>query len=248
MSEFNSKLPAENLGFSAGNLLIDFHSHILPHVDHGSRRTQTGLDQLALIYSSGVGTVCSTSHFYPQDILVKDFLNMRNDSFKRLLEKNGDSPRPQIILGAEVLICEGLANMEGLEGLCFEGTDVMLLEMPFTKESWSSGLYDTVLEIAERGIRPVFAHVDRYPRELVEPLFKMGFSAQINANSMHGLFRKKYLDKWIEEGKIVAFGSDLHGSSPESYEAFVKLLEKRGDMVTEIMKKTNELLRDAKRF
>ena len=49
--------------------------------------------------------------------------------------------------------------MDGLELLCLEGTNVLLLEMPFSASVWNDRLYHTIDEIAERGICPVFAHV-----------------------------------------------------------------------------------------
>ena len=116
--------------------LIDFHSHILPRLDHGSRSSQVSLSQLQMMQAAGVDTVCATSHFYPQEVLLSSFLEARQGSFNRLLEVSGDMQRPKILLGAEVLICEGLDQMEGLEALCLEGTNVMLLEMPFSANSW----------------------------------------------------------------------------------------------------------------
>lgn len=227
---------------------IDFHAHILPHMDHGSTRTRTGINQLALIHSAGVGTVCATSHFYPQDVLPAVFLEDRRKCLNHLLTAFGDAPRPRILLGAEVLICRGIEEMEDLEKLCLEGTNILLLEMPFTKDTWDRSLYRTVHEITKRGIQPVFAHVDRYPRELVEALFDMDLYGQINANSLTGLIKPKHLLRWMEEGRIVALGSDLHGSDPKSYAHFTKVLKAYPEKCEAIMQSTARLLSGAKRY
>lgn len=228
--------------------ILDFHAHILPHMDHGSGRTEDGKKQLELIQTAGVQTVCATSHFYPQEILPSVYLENRKASLRNLLHAYGDAPRPRIIPGAEVLICPGMEEMEGLESLCLEGTNVLLLEMPFTKERWDQGLFRTARRIAERGIHPVFAHVDRYPPYLVEMLFDMEFTGQINAPALTGLFKPRHLLRWIEEGYVVALGSDLHGSDPKRYAPLIKLIKSRPHLCETVMARTAELLRDAKRY
>lgn len=227
--------------------LIDFHCHILPRLDHGSRSSQISLSQLKLMQAAGVDTVCATSHFYPQEMLPETFLEARASSFARLLEVAGDTPRPKIVLGAEVLICDGLDRMENLSDLCLEGTNVILLEMPFSPSSWSSRLFQTVADISDKGITPVFAHVDRYPSKLVERLFDMGFQAQLNADSLNRLMKPHHLLQWIEEGCIVALGSDLHGAADDAYKPYMKVCASLKEKTASIMAETEKLLCDAVR-
>jgi protein-tyrosine phosphatase len=228
--------------------VIDFHAHILPHMDHGSVRTAGAVSQLAILRQAGVDEVCATSHFYPQDVLPEVFLHERKRSLECLLNAYGHEPRPRILLGGEVLICPGLENMEGLRELCVEGTNVMLLEMPFTHGDWDRSLYRTVYEIRKMGIVPVLAHVDRYPRDSIERLFEMGVNGQINCGSLIGLFKPKHLLRWIEEGRIVALGSDLHGHDPKSYAPFIKVMNTMTDHADRVMSATATLLKDAKRY
>lgn len=228
--------------------LIDFHAHILPHMDHGSSHTATAKEQLALIQSAGVKTVCATSHFYPQDVLPEVFIEERKASLKTLLAAMGAAKRPRIHLGAEVLICKGLENMEGLETLCVEGTNVLLLEMPFTHDSWDRELFHTVHEMKKKGYRIVLAHVDRYPADLIEEMFDMGVQGQLNADSLNKLFKPKQLLRWIDEGSIVALGSDLHGCDPKSYAPFSKVASSMADRTERIMRATEALLQDAKKY
>lgn len=203
------------------------------------------MTQLAMIQAAGVDTVCATSHFYPQEVLVQTFLEARDAAFSRLLEVMGDRPRPKILIGAEVLICEGLDQMNDLEALCLEGTDIMLLEMPFSESAWNRRLFQTVADIADRGIRPVFAHVDRYPQKLVEQLFQTGFTAQLNVDALNRFFKPKHLLRWIDEGVIVALGSDLHGSAEDAYVPYIKVCEALGERTEQIMHKTEKLLASA---
>lgn len=228
--------------------LMDFHAHFLPHMDHGSGRTATARAQLALMQKAGVTTVCATSHFYPQDTLPADFLLDRRESLRCLLDAYGDAPRPRILLGAEVLICRGLEKMEGLADLCVVGTNVLLLEMPFTHGGWDRTLFDTIRAIRKQGINPVLAHVDRYPRHLIEELFHMGLYGQINTAALSRLIKPKHLLRWMDEGHIVALGSDIHGCDPRSYAHFGKVAASMAQRVEPIMQATAELMKDARRY
>ena len=228
--------------------ILDFHAHILPCMDHGSQGASEGKKQLAMMQAAGVQTVCATSHFYPQKILPSAYLEKRDAGLKMLLHACGDSPRPCIIPGAEVLICAGMEEMEELECLCMEGTNVLLLEMPFIGTAWNQSLYDTVRRIAQRGIYPVIAHVDRYPSHLVKRFFDMNITGQINALPLTRLLMSRDLLRMMEEGSIAALGSDLHGSDPKGYAPFTKLPRFYPRICEKVMAKTATLLRNAKRY
>ncbi len=228
--------------------LLDFHAHILPHMDHGSTRTATALGQLELIQAAGVREVCATSHFYPQSTLPARFLSERNNSLAHLIRTFGDRPRPRILPGAEVLICPGLEEMEGLADLCVEGTRVLLLEMPFTNSDWDAPLYQTIRAIRRQGLLPVLAHVDRYPRPLIEALFEEGMIGQLNASSLNHLIKPRHLLQWIDDGCIVALGSDLHGADPSGYKPFEKFVNSQASRAEAIMARTHALLQDAVRY
>ncbi|MBE6693467.1 MAG: hypothetical protein E7589_01725 [Ruminococcaceae bacterium] len=226
---------------------IDFHAHIIPRLDHGSNDVSQGKEQLARLHRAGVDTVCATSHFYPNAALASDFLAKRESSFEKLVCEMGDNARPRIILGAEVLICEGLENMDELSSLCLEGTNLLLLELPLGASSVSEAMYETALAIRDKGITPVLAHVDRYPPQLIRPLLDRGIYAQINATAMFGLFRPKHIDEWIGDGHVIALGSDYHFGVDKGVECFERLCEKRAELTFDIFRRTRELLQNAVR-
>ena len=45
--------------------IIDFHSHILPGIDDGSRSLEESLEMLSLEAQCGIRHVVATPHFYP---------------------------------------------------------------------------------------------------------------------------------------------------------------------------------------
>ena len=142
-----------------------------------------------------------------------------------------------------MLVCNDIHKMEGLERLCIEGTNVILLEMPFT--AWNEGLYETVLAVRDMGLSPVLAHIERYPLENVRLLLDSGIPAQINPGAMEGLLFSRPYKRELNAGRIVAIGSDLHGSSPKSARRFTRLIKRLGDRAPNVYNATAKLLEGA---
>ena len=112
--------------------MIDFHSHILPGIDDGSENVETSLQMIAALKEQGVDTICATSHFYATERTPQRFLFRREEAFEAL-KASLPADAPKILLGAEVLYFPGIAHMEELPELCLEGTNLLLLEMPFER-------------------------------------------------------------------------------------------------------------------
>jgi tyrosine-protein phosphatase YwqE len=73
-----------------------------------------------------------------------------------------------------------------------------------------------------KGVSVILAHADRYPKENIEKLVSLGAKIQLNADSLLGLFKKKYLYDWLERGLVCALGSDIHGAEKKYYKNFTK--------------------------
>ena len=226
--------------------VIDFHSHILPKGDHGSDSEQQAVRQLELLKSAGVGTVVATPHFYPNRHTVKDFEKEEIACLKALLKKAPDD-RPSIALGAEVLIFDNIDRMEGIEDLCIKGTRVMLLEMPMDSD-WSDQLFETIHRLMKKDITIVLAHIDRYLpkcRDDIRYILDMGAYAQINASSLDRFFLKRYLKPFLEDERIVAFGTDLHGENKAAVDSFASLRTLKKGVFERVMSRSEELLKNA---
>lgn len=212
---------------TAIDLKTDYHAHILPGCDHGSDSVETSLKQLKMAKSAGVETICATPHFYPNNESVKSFLSRRSRTFEILKAASAEND-PKILLGAEVLICDGMARMEHLPDLCLEGTSELLLEMPFYE--WPDNIWDTVFSLNDiEELDIVIAHADRYPPKNIEVLIDAGIPLQLNAGSLtHVLRRSKYMS-WIENGYVAYIGSDIHGLGDgyREFEKSVRLIKHR---------------------
>lgn len=223
--------------------LIDFHSHILPAADHGSSGLTESLKQLEIVRNFGVDTVVATPHFYPNSIRLEPFMNLVASSAERLNEHKEAAPR--ICLGAEVLYCNGLHRMEGLDSLCIRGTNVLLLELPM--DEWNDELFFTV-ERLTKSFTVVLAHIDRYilcEEEGIHSLLSMGAFAQINGYSLHSFSKRRKLKPILESDRVVALGSDLHGADKKDYERFLAAEKRLGDTFEIIMRRSAALLENA---
>ena len=218
---------------------VDFHSHILPSVDHGSDSIETSLRQLKLAESFGISKIFATSHFYPHQHTVASFIESRNNAYIKLMETGVSIP--EIKLGAEVLLCKRLHHLDGIEKLCINGTNILLLELPFTVIT--SELIHSVEALIDDGFEVILAHADRYHRADIEALIAIGASLQINADSLASPFRRKVLLDWFSRGLVVGIGSDLHGPDKSAYKKFFKAVSKIGNYAEEVKSKSEEIFK-----
>ena len=172
------------------DLTLDYHAHVLPGCDHGSDSVETSRKQLAMAAAARVRTVCATPHFYPHRESIPSFLQRREAS-ARLLRENLTADAPQLQLGAEVLICDGMERLDGLPRLCRGETNELLLEMPFYQ--WPETIWDTLYALCERrDIEIVLAHAERYSPEAIERLIRDNVALQLNSECLtRPLHRKR---------------------------------------------------------
>lgn len=211
--------------------MIDFHSHILPKMDDGSKSVEESIEMLSMLNHQGVDRVIATSHFYPNHEPLERFLERRQVSFEKLNEALTDNC-PQISLGAEVRFYDGISRLKGLEELRICGNKLLLLEMPFSK--WTDY---TVKELVELSCSSeyviVLAHIERYmsfqKAGLFESLRENGILMQVNASLFKGYFSKKSAFKLFDKGLIHFIGSDCHNLSdrPPNIEIAYNAIEKK---------------------
>ena len=215
--------------------IVDFHSHILPEVDHGSDSVETSLFQLECAKKQGICKIIATPHFYPHQHNVDEFIKRRDSAYLKLRPYISDV---RIKLGAEVLLYPGLENMAGLDKLCIYQTKTLLLELPFTP--LSDEYYESVAAIKSKGIDVVLAHPDRYSVDTIERMILLGARLQLNASSLFGFKKNKkaYL-RWIESGNVVALGSDIHGKDKRAYKRLAKCYKKLKGKTDVITKESN---------
>ena len=192
--------------------MIDFHSHILPGIDDGSQSTDESLEMLRALKAQGVDTVVATSHFYATHRSPESYLQRRNTAFETLKQVLTDDC-PRIILGAEVLYFPGISRISSLELLCTEGTNLLLLEMPFT--SWSESMIAEVNEMARsHRVQLIMAHIERYyfkqKVSVWDEFLSRGILMQSNADFFLPFWEGRKALKLLREGRIHLLGTDCH--------------------------------------
>ena len=226
--------------------VIDFHSHILAGVDHGCECTDESIRQLELMRSHGTDIVVATPHFYPHINTVDSFSGKIHRAISRLSEV-GVSSAPRLCVGAEVLLCDNLCSMSGLDSLCIRGTKILLIELPIQhlKESH----FDTVEELISKGYTVMLAHIDRYAHHYgndIKSLLELGAIAQINADCMgHPSIKRFILDLLKNTDSIYAVGSDLHGVDEKLYKKFATIDKHLHEYFKKIMSRSAKLLEPA---
>ena len=226
--------------------IVDFHSHILPCVDHGSDGIKTSEYQVALMNTAGVDTVVLTPHFYPNLNRVSVFKKEVSAAAEELISRC--ETRPRFCLGAEVLYCNGIEDMENIDKLCIEGTNILLLELPISAE-WNKAMIYAIKRMSV-SYTIVLAHIDRYvglhDRELISLLSEDNVWGQINASSLLRGKARRALSPYLKAGYVCAIGSDIHGKSKKCYRKFKKVRKALGeDNYSIIMTRSSELLEGA---
>lgn len=192
--------------------MTDFHSHILPNMDDGSRSVQESIKMLEMLALQGVKRVVATPHFYANHETVEQFLKRREESYAKLREHLREG-LPEIVLGAEVRFYDGISRMENLEQLCVQNTDLLLLEMPSTV--WTQSIIRQLVDISCSGkVTLALAHIERYGAlqkgSALETLLENDVIMQINAGFVTRLATRSRAIKMLKKGYVRLLGTDCH--------------------------------------
>lgn len=219
-------------------MILDFHSHILPGVDHGSDSLETSAKQVALAAKYGVDHVIATSHFYPHSRSASSFLERRAKAYASLTAATRDIG-VNVILGAEVLLCNAIEKHPDLDDLCIAGTKTLLLELPFA--DFQSDYCRSVYNLLSNDYTVVMAHAERYDPSWISEMLEAGAKLQLNAPAF-SLFKIKRVMPWLENGDVVAIGSDIHGVNQSAYKLFRKAVKKAEKIAPQIETFSKSLL------
>lgn len=232
--------------------MVDYHTHILPHMDDGSHSSEDSIRMLTALQSQGVDTVCLTPHFYGAGESPDRFLERRQESFDHLKGKLPEKC-PALRLGAEVKYYHGVSRMEQLPRLRLEGTGILLLEMPFSH--WNDYTVSEVLEIQNSGTATVMlAHVERYlawqGRKTWVRLLESGVLMQSNAEFFFTPVVRAQAVKMYRQGRVHFLGTDTHNLTTRGphMDLALQTIEKRlgADAVRQLKVHSDRLIGECK--
>ena len=208
--------------------MIDFHSHILPGIDDGSKNLEQSIAMVNEAKKVGFTKIISTSHY------MENYYECNEKNRKELLEQvqknvNGIELR----LGNEIYITNNIIELlQNGQASSINGTKYVLFEFPLITTRPMNDK-EVIYRLVENGYIPIIAHPERYPfiQENPDYLFEleeMGALFQANYGSiigMYGLKAKKTLKILLKNNLISFFGSDVH--RPEQvYNKMPKIIKK----------------------
>lgn len=229
--------------------MLDFHTHILQHIDDGAETLEMAIKMLEDAYERGTKTIILSPHFYPrEECKLNDYLRRRQRKYEELKKACEGRNVPEMKIAAEAHMAFDFTNFERINELCIEGTNYMIVEMP--PVPWKDWMIETLYKLSLRGIRPVMAHIDRYlrrPEKWFKLLDELQPVYQVNSYLFKTHKGRRAALKLFKKGRIHILGSDMHGlkgrnnTIPEGYEnlrkhfgkEYVGLIEENGERLLE---------------
>lgn len=203
------------MSFEEEQRMIDIHSHVLPGIDDGSKNIEMSREMLDTSATMGVTLLAATPHFYADQMQIDTFLENREAAYTAIAPY-AQAKGIRLIKGAEVAFFRGIGRSEQITALQLEGTNLLLLEMPF--RDWTKSDLKEVDQLIDRGITPILAHIERFygfqrDKGIVDALMDRDVLVQINTDPLtHWSTRGKLL-KLIRQERVHFLGSDCHNTT-----------------------------------
>ena len=190
---------------------VDCHSHVVPSGDDGAATVQDGLALCRSAAQHGTAVLFATPHVWPYFTLSAEREAEIRSAFERMRPHAGLELR----LGFELTPARALLD-EDPRRYVLEGTDCVLMEVPFTGPP--DVLYALAEHVESAGLRPVIAHPERTEAVLGDPaiatdLAAEGWMLQVNATSLigrHGPEPEELGWSLLEQGHGRLVASDGH--------------------------------------
>ena len=196
--------------------MIDFHSHIIPNVDDGSRSVEETFELLKEAKEAGFSGVISTSH-YMEEYYETDVAE-RSVWIKAISENLGKKDIDlNLYLGNEVYITKNIINLlETRKATSINNSNYVLFEFPMNSKPMD--MYDIIYDMLEYKLIPILAHPERYSfvqkdPNLIYDLIQKGVLMQSNYGSILGMYGEKaeiVVRKLLENNMVHLLGSDVH--------------------------------------
>tara|TARA_B110000438_G_C15600230_1_gene557668 strand:+ start:15 stop:809 length:795 start_codon:yes stop_codon:yes gene_type:complete len=205
--------------------MIDFHNHVLPNVDDGSKSLEMSILMLRTASEQGITDVVNTVHFQHPKVELE---NINFDRIKTEIRKLQNEIDRQgipidIHIGSEVFYLPNLLKIKDNPLVTIGNGNYMLIEFHPHQipETQKQQLYELKLS----GITPIIAHPERYRQvqdniDLVAEWLEAGCIIQIDAGSPIGLLGNRAMkasQKIIRNKWCQLVGSDAHDNKNRKF-------------------------------
>lgn len=192
--------------------MIDFHSHILPNVDDGSKTYEETISLLNEAKNVGFDKIISTSHY------AQDCFEIPEYKRKGIIDElNEEENLPQIFLGSEIFLTFNILELlQEYKASTINKTNYVLFELPLRHQFIN--LKAILNKLKEENYRLILAHPERYlvvqkDFKLLYELQEMGVLFQSNYASIlgvYGLSAKLTVKKMLKNHLVSFLGTDVH--------------------------------------
>ena len=222
----------------------DIHNHILPCVDDGSQSLEQSIRMLKIAYQEGIRAICLTPHYMPPryEVPAEDLKRSKELLQKALIQK-GIGIR--LYLGNEIYYRQSVME-HILNGKALTLADSRYVLVEYNVRESAAQIESSIHELANVGLRPVIAHIERYQSLMgeikkVENLIDQGAYVQVNAGSIKGIFGHKTA-RWskilLKKDLVHFIATDAHnedGRAPKLSECARYLMKKYGEDYTQLL-------------
>lgn len=198
--------------------MLDFHSHILPNIDDGSRSIEETINLIKEARDAGFEGISLTSHYFEgyyetgkaeREVLLQ--------ILKEQLKNKGIDIN--LYLSNEIYLTDNMMQLliDG-KASTINDSSYVLFELPLNATTEPMNMYNVVYSLQQNKLIPVLAHPERYAcvqkdPNLVYDWIEQGLLMQSNYCSILGRYGKKaqFIVKKLLENDMVHFlGSDVH--------------------------------------
>ena len=212
--------------------MIDFHSHILPQIDDGSKSMEQTKKMLEEAREVGFEKIISTSHY-----MERYYETDESERLKLLNQINLQGI--ELYLASEIYVTNEIVQLlKEKKASTINNSRYVLYELPMHSKNMNDK--EIIYRLIENGYVPVIAHPERYAYvqeeiEYVEELAEMGALFQSNYGSIIGMYgekAKKTVKKLLKQDLIQFLGSDVHRTE-QIYPKIPKILKKLSKIVSQ---------------
>lgn len=196
--------------------MIDFHAHILPNIDDGSKSVEETFNLIKEAKKAGFNGIVSTSHYF------EGYYEVVETERKKLIDAimNGLTKQEidlEIYLGSEIYFSDNICDLlENGKACAINNTNYILFELPHNSKPIN--LYDVIYNIQQHRFVPILAHPERYSfihedPSIVKKLIEKGVLMQSNYGSIIGQYGEKaqiIVIQLLKKHMVHFLGTDVH--------------------------------------
>ena len=227
--------------------MIDFHNHIIPNLDDGSKSIEMSLNMIREAEAQGITDIVNTVHYQHPKMEKKDtsyeFIKNEINKFQKIVYDNNINIK--IHSASEVFFKFNLTEILDNPITTFGNGKYMLIE--FQRLSFPKGYEDEIFKIQLKGITPIMAHPERYRGiqkdiNLAKKWIDRGYLIQIDCASIiggFGLETQKSAIELLENGLCHIIGSDAHNDKTRNFflkQALLEVKKNLGEKSASIIK------------